>query len=110
MESVKILDELDIRKYIVFMLNNQFDIKISDDDIWLDMRPKQMRYSYSYYIGIKLGSRLPVKPILVTLDPVTIIISYVKKNTKCGYEFNEVMNILSYVDATEFSMEESEQK
>ena len=110
MESVKILDELDLRKHIAFMLNNQFNVNINVDVIWLDMRPKQMKHSYSYYIGIKLGSRLPVKPVLVILDPVTITISYVKKNTKGGYEFNEVINIMSYVDATEFSMEESEQK
>ena len=110
MEQEKILDVVDLRKHIAFMLNNRFDVNISADDIWLDMRPKQMKYSYSYYIGIKLGSRLQVKPVLVILDPVTITISYVKKNTKGGYEFNVVMNILSYIDATEFSMEESEQK
>lgn len=79
MEQEKILDVVDLRKHIAFMLNNRFDVNISADDIWLDMRPKQMKYSYSYYIGIKLGSRLQVKPVLVILDPVTITISYVKK-------------------------------
>lgn len=110
MESVKILDELDLRKHIVFMLNNQLNVNISVDNIWLNMRPKQIMHGCSYYIGIKLGSRLPIKPVIVILDPVTITITYIKKNTRGGYEFNEVINMMSYVDATEFSMEESEQK
>lgn len=108
MEQEKILNELDIRKHIVFILNKQFNTNINIDNIWLDPRPKQMKYSYSFYIGIELGSRLPIKPLLVVIDPVTITISYIKKNTKCGYEFNELESMLSYVDATEFSMEESE--
>lgn len=108
MNEEKILDVVDIRKHIAFILNKQFDTNINADNIWLDLRPKQMKYSYSFYIGIELGSRLPIKPILVSIDPVTITISYIKKNTKYGYEFNEVMNMLSYVNATEFSMWESE--
>ena len=108
MEQEKILNELDIRKHIVFILNKQFNTNINIDNIWLDPRPKQMKYSYSFYIGIELGSRLPIKPVLVVIDPVTITITYVKKNTKDGYEFNEIMSFLSYVDATEFSMGESE--
>lgn len=108
MEPKKILDVADLREHIVFILNTQLDVNISADNIWLDPRPKQMKYSYSFYIGIELGSRLPIKPLLVVIDPVTITISYIKKNTKDGYEFNEVMNMLSYVNATEFSMEESE--
>ncbi len=108
MEQEKILDELDIRKHIAFILNKQFDTNINFDNIWLNPRPKQSRDAYSYYIGIELGSRLPIKPLLVVIDPVAITISYIKKNTKDGYEFNEVMQMLSYVNATEFSMEESE--
>lgn len=108
MEQEKILNELDIRKHIAFILNKQFNTNINIDNIWLDPRPKQMKYSYSFYIGIELGSRLPIKPLLVVIDPVTITISYIKKNTKGGYEFNEIMSFLSYVDATGFSMEESE--
>ena len=108
MEQEKILNELDIRKHIVFILNKQFNTNINIDNIWLDPRPKQMKYSYSFYIGIELGSRLPIKPVLVVIDPVTITITYVKKNTKDGYEFNELDSMQSYVDATEFSMEESE--
>ena len=108
MEEEKILDESYVRKYIAFMLNNQFDTNINADNIKLSQRPKQMEYSYSFYIGIELGSRLPIKPLLVVIDPVTITISYIKKNTKDGYEFNEIIQMLSYVDATEFSMGESE--
>lgn len=108
MEQEKILNELDVRKHISFILNKQFDINISADNIWLDPRPKQIKYVYSFYIGIKLGSRLPIKPVLVSIDPVTITITYMKKNTKGGYEFNEIMSMQSYVNATEFSMEESE--
>ena len=108
MEQEKILDVVDIRKHIAFILNKQFDTNINADNIWLDPRPKQMKYSYSFYIGIELGSRLPIKPLLVIIDPVTITISYIKKNTKDGYEFNELESMQSYVDATEFSMGESE--
>lgn len=108
MEEEKILDVVDIRKHIAFILNKQFDTNINVDNIWLNPRPKQMKYSYSFYIGIELGSRLPIKPLLVVIDPVTITISYIKKNTKAGYEFNELESMQSYVDATEFSMEESE--
>lgn len=108
MEQEKILNELDIRKHIAFILNKQFDTNINADNIWLDPRPKQIKYVYSFYIGVELGSRLPIKPILVSIDPVTITISYIKKNTKCGYEFNELESMQSYVDATGFSMEESE--
>lgn len=108
MEQEKILNELDIRKHIAFILNKQFDTNINADNIWLDPRPKQMKYSYSFYIGIELGSRLPIKPLLVVIDPVTITISYIKKNTKDGYEFNEIVSMRSYVNVAEFSMEESE--
>ena len=108
MEEEKILDVVDIRKHIAFILNKQFDTNINADNIWLDPRPKQMKYTYSFYIGIELGSRLPIKPLLVVIDPVTITISYIKKNTKGGYEFNEIMSMQSYVNASKFSMEESE--
>ena len=108
MEQEKILNELDVLKHISFILNKQFEVNISADDIWLDPRPKQMGYTYSFYVGIKLGSRLPIKPILVNVDPVTITITYVKKITKSGYEFNEIMSMRSYVNAAKFSMEESE--
>lgn len=108
MEEEKILDVVDIRKHIAFILNKQFDTNINADNIKLSQRPKQSRDTYSYYIGIELGSRLPIKPLLVVIGPFTITISYVKKNTKDGYEFNELENILSYIDATEFSIGESE--
>ena len=108
MEQEKILDVVDIRKHIAFILNKQFDTNINADNIWIDLRPEQMEYSYSFYIGIELGSRLPIKPLLVVIDPVTITILYIKKNTKGGYEFNELESMQSYVNATEFSMGESE--
>lgn len=108
MEQEKILDVVDLREHIAFILNKQFDTNINADNIWLDPRPKQIKYVCSYYIGVELGSRLPIKPILVSVDPITVTITYMKKNTKYGYEFNELESMLSYVDATEFSMEESE--
>jgi hypothetical protein len=108
MEEEKILDESYVRKYIAFMLNNQFDTNINADNIKLSQRPKQSRDTYSYYIGIELGNRLPIKPLFAIIDPISILISYIKKNTKDGYEFNELENILSYIDATEFFMEEFE--
>lgn len=53
MEQEKILDVVDIRKHIAFILNKQFDTNINADNIWLDPKPKQMKYSYSFYIGIE---------------------------------------------------------
>lgn len=90
------------------MFNNQCNANIQADNIWLDPRPKQIKYVYSFYIGVELGSRLLIKPILVSIDPVTITIIYMKKNTEGGYEFNEIMSMQSYVNASKFSMEESE--
>lgn len=107
MEPKKILDVMDIREHIAFILNNQFDVNISADNIRLDMeemKPGAMPYIYEYHIGIELGSRLPVKPLTVTMDPASVVISYVKKSTKDGYEFNEVITLVSYVDATRFSI------
>lgn len=103
----KILDIVDLREHIAFMLNNQCDVNIQADNIWLDMnemKPGAMPYIYEYRIGIELGSRLPVKPLTVTMDPASVSISYVKKSTKDGYEFNEVITLVSYVDATRFSI------
>lgn len=108
MNEEKILDESYVRKYIAFMLNNQFDVNISADNIKLSQRPKQSRDTHSYYIGIELGNRLPIKPLFAIIDQISILISYIKKNTKDGYEFNELNNILSYIDVTEFFMEELE--
>lgn len=108
MESEKILDELYVRKYVASMLNKQFDASISVDNIRLNSRPKRPYDTYSYYIGIELGNRLPIKPLFVIIDPVTITLSYVEKNTKGGYEFNELESILSYIDIEEFCIEESE--
>ena len=108
MEQKEINDVVDLREHMAFMLNNKCNVNIQTDNIWLDPRPKQIKYVYSFYIGIELGSRLSIKPILVSIDPVTITITYMKKNTKCGYEFNEIMSMRSYVNASKFSMEESE--
>lgn len=107
MEPEKILDVVDIREHIAFILNNQFDVNISADNIRLDMeemKPGAMPYIYEYRIGIELGNRLPVKPLTITIDSASIVISYVKKSTKDGYEFNEVITLVSYVDATRFSI------
>ena len=54
MEEEKILDIVDIREHIAFILNKQFDTNIKADNIWLDPRPKQMKYSYSFYIRVKM--------------------------------------------------------
>lgn len=113
MVGEKILNEKDLRRHIAFMLNNQFNINIQTDNICLsmdEMKYEEIPYIYEYNIGIKLGSRLPVKPLVVIMDPASIAILYAKKNTKDGYEFNEVCTILSFVDTTMFSMEEVKQK
>ena len=103
----KILDIVDLREHVAFMLNERLDANIQADNIWLDMKemkPGAMPYIYEYSIGIELGSRLPIKPLTVIMDPASITISYVKKSTKNGYEFNECMTIISYVNATMFSI------
>lgn len=107
MEPEKILDVADLREYIAFILNEKLNTYIQADNIRLDMeemKPGAMPYIYEYHIGIELGSRLPVKPLTVTIDPASVVISYVKKSTKDGYEFNEVITFVSYVDATRFSI------
>ena len=111
MEEKKILDENDLRRHITLMLNNRFDVNIQTDNICLsmgEMKYEESKYIYEYNIGIKLGSRLSVKPLVVIMDPASIAVLYAKKNTKDGYEFNEVCTILSFIDTTMFSMEESE--
>lgn len=113
MVGENILNEKDLRRHIAFMLNNQFDVNIQTDNIRLsmdEMKYEEVPYIYEYNIGIELGRRLPVKPLVVIMDPNSIAILYSKKNTKDGYEFNEVCTILSFVDSTGFSMEVSEQK
>lgn len=107
MKQENILNELDLREHIAFMLNNRCDVYIQADNIWLDMnemKPGAIPYIYEYSIGIELGSRLPIKPLTVIMDPASIVILYVKKSIKDGYEFNEVMTIISYIDATMFSI------
>ena len=107
MEPEKILDVVDLRKHIAFILNEKLNINIQTDNIRLDMeemKPEAIPYIYEYRIGIELGSRLPVKPLTVTMDSASVVISYVKKSTKDGYEFNEVITLVSYVDATRFSI------
>ena len=107
MKQENILNELDLREHIAFILNNQFDVNISADNIRLDMeeiKPGAMPYIYEYRIGIELGSRLSVKPLIVTIGPASVVISYVKKSTKDGYEFNEVTTLVSHVDTTRFSI------
>lgn len=107
MKQENILNELDLREHIAFMLNNRCDVNIQADNIWLDMnemKPGAIPYIYEYSIGIELGSRLPIKPLTVIMDPASIVILYVKKSIKYGYEFNEVMTIISYIDATMFSI------
>lgn len=107
MEPEKILDDVDLREYVASMLNNQFNVNIQADNIRLDMeemKPGAMPYIYEYRIGIELGSRLPVKPLTVTMDSASVVISYVKKSTKDGYEFNEMITLVSYVNATRFSI------
>lgn len=112
MVGEKILNENDLRRHIALMLNNRFDVNISADNIRLSMDEMKYEevpyYIYEYNIGMELGSRLPVKPLVVIMDPASITILYAKKNTKDGYEFNEVCTILSFINSTEFSMEESE--
>lgn len=111
MVGEKILNENDLRRHIALMLNNRFDVDIQTDNICLsmdEMKYEEDQYIYEYNIGIKLGSRLSVKPLVVIIDPASITVLYAKKNTKDGYEFNEVCTILSFVNTTMFSMEESE--
>ena len=71
MEPEKILDVADIRKYIAFILNEKLNTNIQADNIRLDMeemKPGAMPYIYEYHIGIELGSRLPVKPLTITMN------------------------------------------
>ena len=87
MEPEKILDVADLREYIAFILNEKLNTYIQADNIRLDMeemKPGAMPYIYEYHIGIELGSRLPVKPLTVTIDPASVVISYVKKVQKMG--------------------------
>ena len=49
-----------------------------------EMKPGAMPYIYEYRIGIELGNRLPVKPLTITIDSASIVISYVKKVQKMG--------------------------
>lgn len=103
----KILDIYDLRKYIASMLNTQFDVNISANNIRLDIddfKSGFMPYNYTFDIGIELGSRLPVKPLSINITHAMAIISYVKKSTKGGYEYNEVMTITSFIDASMFSI------
>lgn len=107
MEPEKILDVADLRKHMAFILNEKLNTYIQADNIRLDMeemKPGAMPYIYEYRIGIELGSRLPIKPLMVTVDSSSVVISYVKKSTKDGYEFNDVMTLVSYVDAIKFSI------
>lgn len=107
MEPEKILDVADLREHITFILNKKLNTNIQADNVRLDMEEMKsgaMPYIYKYRIGIELGSRLPVKPLTVTMDLASVVISYVKKSTKDGYEFNEVITLVSYVDATRFSI------
>ena len=104
----KILNVSDLREYIAFMLNNQFDVNINANNIHLDIDKFKyssfMPYNYTFNIGIELGSRLPIKPLYIDISPTLAIISYVKKSTKNGYEYNEVMTLTSFADARMFSM------
>lgn len=103
----KILDVSNLREYITFMLNNQFDVNISANNIHLDMdkfKSSFMPYNYTFNIGIELGSRLSIKPLYIDISPTMAIISYVKRSTKGGYEYNEVMTLASFIDATMFSI------
>lgn len=103
----KILNTTDLREYVTSMLNIQFEVNISADNIRLDIdesRSDIIPYNYIFNIGIELGSRLPIKPLYVSMDPAMVIISYVEKSTKDGYEFNEAMIISSFIDARMFSL------
>ena len=81
----KISDIYDLRKYIAFVLNNQFDVNISANNIRLDIddfKSGFMPYNYTFDIGIELDSRLQVKPLSINITHSMAIISYVKKKYK----------------------------
>ena len=103
----KILDAADIRRYIAFMLNNQFDVNIHADNIKLDIdefKSGFMPYHYEFNIGIELGSRIHINPISISISPDLAIITYVEKHTKGGCEYNEVKTLSSFIDAMMFSL------
>ena len=102
-----ILDTSDIRKCISFMLNNQFDVNISADNIKLDIdefKSSFIPYHYDFNIGMELGSRIHINPISISISPDLAIITYVEKHTKGGYEYNEVKTLTSFIDAMMFSL------